>query len=293
MLVLLGSAGKNFDTHAPSIGTEVEVTASRCSFFALEFASIIGFAAVTADFYVYYPTTSSKPITFFMTWSSTWLALIFCNILGIGVATSVALIPAWADAYAISSGALLLEAYNGLGGFGGFCVVILALGQVTNNAPCSYAAANTIQVLGRYAKAIPRWFWCLAIMVVELALSVAGRNHLFRIFENFLPIMAYWVCPWLTIVVEEHLLFHKLRGVPFDWTAWEDKRRLPIGAAALFAWLCGWVGAIIGMSQVWYTGPVALEVGGHGGDIGPWLAIGFAGSIFPPLRVLELSKVGR
>ena len=130
-------------------------------------------------------------------------------------------------------------------------------------------------------------------MVVELALSVAGRNHLFRIFENFLPIMAYWVCPWLTIVVEEHLLFHKLRGVPFDWTAWEDKRRLPIGAAALFAWLCGWVGAIIGMSQVWYTGPVALKVGGHGGDIGPWLAIGFAGSIFPPLRVLELSKVGR
>ncbi len=188
---------------------------------------------------------------------------------------------------------MLLQAYNGLGGFGRFCVVILALGSVTNNAPCTYAAALTIQVLGRYAKAVPRWLWCVGITFVELALSVAGRNHLFAVFENFLPIMSYWVCPWIMIALEEHLLFHKLRGVPFDWTAWEDKKRLPIGAAALFAWLVGWAGAIIGMYQVWYAGPVALKIGGYGGDIGAWMAIAFAGVVFPPLRYMELKKFGR
>jgi len=293
ILVLVGSAGKNFDISAVSVGSAGTVTANRCSFVALEFASVIGFAAIGADFYVYYPTTTPKWITFSKTWSGTWIALIFCNIVGVGIATGVAITPAWNDAYGISSGALLLACYEGLGGFWSFCVVILALGSVTNNAPCTYAAALTIQVLGRYAKAIPRWVWCVVITLIELICAVAGRNHLFNIFEDFLPIMSYWVCPWVTIVLEEHLLFHVLRGVPFDWTAWEDRKRLPIGLAALFAWLVGWVGAIIGMEQVWYQGPVALKIGGYGGDIGAWMAIAFAGAVFPPLRYLELRKVGR
>jgi len=293
ILVLVGSAGKNFDISAVSVGSAGTVTANRCSFFALEFASVIGFAAIGADFYVYYPTTTPKWITFSKTWSGTWIALIFCNIVGVGIATGVANIPAWNDAYGISSGALLLACYEGLGGFGSFCVVILALVSVTNNAPCTYAAALTIQVLGRYAKAIPRWVWCVVITLIELICAVAGRNHLFNIFEDFLPIMSYWVCPWVTIVLEEHLLFHVLRGVPFDWTAWEDRKRLPIGLAALFAWLVGWAGAIIGMEQVWYQGPVALKIGGYGGDIGAWMSIAFAGPVFPPLRYLELRKVGR
>lgn len=293
ILVLVGSAGKSFDTSAVSVGPAGTVTANRCSFFALEFASAIGFAAIGADFYVYYPTATPKWITFLTTWSGIWLALIFCNIVGVGIATGVATNPAWNDAYSISSGALLLACYDGLGGFGGFCVVILALGSITNNAPCTYAAALTIQVLGRYAKAIPRWIWCVVITLIELVCSVAGRNHLFRIFENFLPIMSYWVCPWISIALEEHLLFHVLRGVPFDWTAWEDKKKLPIGAAALFSWLVGWAGAVIGMYQIWYQGPIALKIGGYGGDIGAWMSIAFACVTYPPLRYVELKRFGR
>ena len=293
LLVLIGSAGRNFDTSAVSVGDSRSVTANRCSFFALEFASVIGFSALGADFYVYYPTTTPKWITFMTTWSGIWIGLISTNIVGVGIATGVALNPAWSEAYQVSSGALLTACYDGLGGFGGFCVVILALGSITNNAPCTYSAALSMQVLGRYAKAIPRWFWCVVITVVELVCSVAGRNHLFSIFENFLPIMSYWVCPWLTVVLEEHLLFHVLRRVPFDWTAWEDRTRLPVGLAALFAWLVGWVGAIIGMSQVWYHGPIAVKVGGYGGDIGAWLSVAFAGIIYPPLRALELKRFGR
>ena len=210
-----------------------------------------------------------------------------------GIATGVATNPAWSDAYSISSGALLLACYDGLGGFGSLCVVILAFGSITNNAPATYAAALTFQVLGRYAKAVPRWFWCVVITVIELVCSVAGRNNLFTIFMNFLPIMSYWICPWITIALEEHIIFHVIRGVPFDWTAWEDKKKLPIGAAALFAWLVGWAGAIIGMAQVWYHGPVAMAIGGYGGDIGAWLAIAFAGITYPPLRYLELKMFKR
>lgn len=293
ILVLIGSAWRNFDTSVASVGPAGTITANRCSFFALEFANVIGLSAIAADFYVYYPATTSKRLTLLMTWSGLWVSETFCDIVGVAIATGVATTPVWNDAYNVSSGALLLACYDGLGGFGGFCVVILALGSISNYAPCTYAAALTAQVLGRYAKAIPRWVWCVIITLIELVCSVAGRNHLFNIFENFLPIMSYWVCPWITIALEEHLLFHVLRGVPFDWTAWEDKKKMPIGAAALFAWLVGWAGAIIGMDQVWYQGSVALKIGGYGGDIGAWMSIAFACVTYPPLRYLELRKVGR
>ena len=216
IFVLIGSAGKSFDTSAVSVGPAGTLTANRCSFFALQFASIIGFSAISADFYVYYPTTTPKWITFATTWMGIWVPLIFCNIVGVGIATGVAINPVWSDAYSVSSGALLLACYNGLGSFGSFCVIILAVGSITTFAPCTYAAALTFQVLGRYAKATPRWVLCVLITIIELVCSVAGRNSLFNIFENFLPIMSYWVCPWLTIALEEHLLFHVLCGVPFD-----------------------------------------------------------------------------
>ncbi len=293
MFVLIGSAGRNFDTSAASVGPAGTVTANRCSFFALQVAGNIGYSAIGADFYVYYPTATCKRITFLTTWSGIWLSAIFCNTIGVAIATGVPATPGWNEAYSVSSGALLLACYDGLGGFGGFCVVILALGSITNNAPCTYAAALAAQVLGRYAKAIPRWVWCIIITLIELVCSVAGRNYLFNIFENFLPIMSYWVCPWIAIALEEHLLFHVLRGVPFDWTAWENKRKLPIGAAALFAWLVGWAGAIIGMDQVWYQGPIAVKIGGYGGDIGAWVSIAFACITYPPLRYMELKKFGR
>lgn len=189
----------------------------------------------------------------------------FVELIGVGIATGIGSNPAWTEAYNVSSGALLLACFDGFGGFGGLCVVILALGAIQNNAPSTYVAALSIQTFGRYAKAVPRWAWCIFLMLIQLACSVAGRNHLYGIFENFLPIMAYWVCPWLTIVIEEHLIFHVLMKRKFDWTIWEDKKRLPLGVAAMTAWLIGWAGAILGMAQVWYTGPIALLVGGWGG----------------------------
>ena len=199
--------------------------------------------------------------------------------------------PSWASAYDISSGALILEGYSPVGGFGKFCGVVIALGVIANNIPGTYAAALGCQVLGRYGKMVPRYLWVCAIVLVYFVCAIAGRDHLFVIFQNFLALMGYWVVMFISIVLQEHLIFRQTRG--FDWSAWENKDYLPVGAAALTAFLFGWAGAVIGMSQVWYVGPVAKLVGGGGADIGIWLGMGFSLLTFPPLRYLELRRLGK
>lgn len=213
------------------------------------------------------------------------------NILGVGLASGIASNTDWAEAYTISSGALILAGYNGVGGFGKFCGVVVALGVISNNIPGTYSSALGFQMLGRYPKMMPRWFWTCVVVLVFFVCAVAGRENLFIIFQNFLALMGYWLTTFISIVFEEHLIFRRKSG--FDWTAWEDQKRLPIGFAALTAFLIGWAGCIISMYQFYYTGPVAMAVGTTPADLGIWVGMSFTLLTFPPLRFLELKFVGR
>lgn len=45
--------------------------------------------------------------------------------------------------------------------------------------------------------------------------------------------------------------------------------RLPLGAAGILAGCFGVAGAVVGMSEVWYTGPLAKKAGAEfGADLG-------------------------
>lgn len=252
----------------------------------------MSWAGAGSDYFVYYPENTSKRLVFLMTLIGLWTSFLFVNIIAVGLGAGVATNPKWEAAYKISSGALILEGYSPVGGFGQFCAVLVALGVISNNILGTYAGALGGQVLGRYGKAVPRYLWVCVIVLIYFVCAVAGRDHLFLIFQNFLALMGYWIVMFVTIMLCEHLIFRRTRG--FDWTRWEDKSYLPIGFAALTAFLIGWVGAIIGMYQAWYVGPVAKLVGdGTGADIGIWLGISFTLVTFPPLRWLELKYVGR
>ncbi|KAJ9150161.1 hypothetical protein NKR19_g5385 [Coniochaeta hoffmannii] len=93
----------------------------------------------------------------------------------------------------------------------------------------------------------------------------------------------------LTLV--EEFLFRRRRD-GYDWTAWNDPKRLPIGLAALAAFLIGWVGAVLGMWQTYFTGPLAKLVG-EGIDMGMPVGATWAVLVFVPLSWLELKYVGR
>ncbi|KAL8710762.1 MAG: hypothetical protein Q9220_004780 [cf. Caloplaca sp. 1 TL-2023] len=292
LFILIGSAGPYFNASLPTTAVGGAVTAGRLSFFSLQLSVPVSWAAAASDFYVYYPQNTKPWKTFLLTFTGLTLSFCLVNLLGIGLASGVASNPAWSTANDISSGALIVAGFDGLRGFGKFCGVIVALGVIANDCPGTYAAALGFQVLGRYGKMVPRWFWVCIIVLIYFVCAIAGRNNLFAILQNFVALMGYWIMVFVTIVLEEHLIFRpKLGG--FDWTAWEDQKRLPLGIAALVAFLVGWAGCVIGMSQAWYVGPVAAMVGGVGADIGVWLGCAFTMVIFPPLRYLELKKFGR
>lgn len=120
--------------------------------------------------------------------------------------------------------------------------------------------------------------------------AAVGRNHLYEIFENFLALMGYWVSIWVVITLQEQLLFRKSI---YNWEDWNDPQKLPIGVAALGAFLIGWAGAVISMDQVYFIGPVASMVGDYGADMGIFVGASWAFLVFPPFRWMEKRLVGR
>jgi len=252
----------------------------------------VAWAPAGADFYVYFPPSTKKWKTFLMTFLGVGLALSFATLLGVGLASGTKTHPTWDAAYNnTSSGALILAGYDGLGGFGKFLGVLIALGLIANNIPGTYSASLGFQIMGRHLARLPRWFYSCVGVVIYTVCALAGRNYLYDIFENWLALMGYWVTIYLTIALEEHFFFRRTSG--FDWEAWADPAKLPLGIAALSAFLVGWAGAIVSMNQIWYVGPIAKMVGADGSDLGIWVGVAWAMLVFPPLRWLELRKFHR
>ncbi|KAK4505307.1 hypothetical protein PRZ48_003270 [Zasmidium cellare] len=289
LFVLVGCAGPNFNASLESTLSGSALSAARLTFMTLCFYVPNSWAAAGADFYVYYPETTPKWKTFSLTLVGLVMAFMFVNLLGIGLACGVMASSSWQDAYNVSAGALIVESLAPLGGFGRFCSVVLALGVIANCVPGSYSAAICSQTLGRYFARVPRWSWVVFLVIVQLVLGVAGRNKLFAILQNFLALMGYWLMPMIAIVLLEHILFGRTKYI--DWEAWSQPGRQSLGFAALTAFLLGWTGAILGMYQTWFVGPLAKAAGSS--DVGMWIGTGFALVSYPLLRCIELKIVGR
>jgi purine-cytosine permease-like protein len=99
-----------------------------------------------------------------------------------------------------------------------------------------------------------------------------------------LPLIGYWTIIWIVITIEEEWLFRRRQNVtePYNWTLWDDRTRLPMGIAAFAAFLVGWAGAILCMSQLYYTGPIAKLVPA---DMGLPVAATWSGLVYPLFRV--------
>jgi len=266
--ILAGVAGQRFDLNSQTTAdNERTRIGDRLSFFSLNLSAAITYAGAAADYFVYYPESTPRWKIFTATMVGLTTSFTYAFIIGIGLGSGVASIPTWSDAYNVSQGALIVEGLAPLGGFGKFCSVVIALGLVANMIPPTYSSGVDLQILGVWLARIPRVFWNSVIVVIYTICAIAGRNHLAEIFTNFLALMGYFVAIWIAITLEEHFIFRVWGGRGFNWAIWDDRSKLPIGIAALIAFLIGWAGAILSMAQVWYIGPLAKQVGDYGGDV--------------------------
>ena len=265
LCILAGVAGPNFNISSVSEGDPATLAGNRLSFFGLNLAAAITYSGGAADYFVYYPEYTPRWKIFLVTMLGLSLSFTFAFILGIGLASGMLANPTWESAYGVSQGALIVEGFRPLGAFGSFCGVIVALGLVANLIPPTYSSGIDAQILGTWATHVPRVVWNTIGVVIYTVCALAGRGHLAEIFTNFLALMGYWVSIWIAIVLEEVFIFRRKTG--FNWEAWNERKKLPLGIAALIAFLVGWVGAILCMAQVWYIGPIAKLVGAYGADV--------------------------
>lgn len=291
--ILYGVSGSKFDLTTPSTGDTRTVIGNRISFFSLCLAAAITYGGGAADYFVYYPITTPRLAIFAATLLALTITFTFTILSGIGLASAIPSTPSFSSAYDTSQGALLVTALDEpLGGFGRFLAVIIALTLVANGVPPTYVIGIDFQILGRGFALIPRLIWNTVAVVIYTVFALAGRDHLSEIFTNFLALMGYWVAIWIAITIEEQAIFRRRRG-GYDWTAWNEREKLPLGIAALIAFLIGWAGAILCMAQVWYIGPIAARVGQYGADMGNYVGFSWAALVYPPLRWLELKKFAR
>lgn len=270
LCILAGVAGPNFDLTTLSQGTTETIIGNRISFFSLCLSAAITYAGGGADVFVYYPEDTPSWKVFASTMLGLASSFTLALLVGVGLGSGVASISSWEGAYNVSQGALIVAGYQPLGGFGGFRAVVVALGLIANMIVPTYSSIVDFQVFGGWFNAVPRVVWNTVGVIIYTVCAIAGRESLAAIFTNFLALMGYWVAIWAAIFLEEHLIFRRL--VPemrWNWTAWNDREKLPLGAAALAAFLVGWAGSILCMAQGWYIGPIAGSVGDYGADVSP------------------------
>ena len=295
--ILFGVSAKHYDLTTPSAGDSRTVAGDRLSFFSICLSAAITYGGLGADYFVYWPTTTSRLLIFAATLLGLSVSFAFALVLGIGLGSGINSYPpygnAWTDSQGGSgSGALLVAGFEPLHDFGKFCAVIAALGVIANTIPPTYSSGVDFQILGRYATKVPRVIWNTVGVIIYTVCALVGRDHLAVIFTNFLALMGYWVAIWFAIILEEYLIFRR-SAKAYNWAAWDDREKLPLGIAALVAFLIGYAGSVISMAQVWYIGPIARLIGEYGGDAGNYVGFSWAALVYPPLRWLELKKFRR
>jgi len=149
-------------------------------------------------------------------------------------------------------GGLLLESYHPTG-FSKFCLVLLVFTVIGNNVAVNYSSGLSLQLLGHYFHAVPRFIWSFANALVVAVLAIAGRQHLSLIVSNFVSLLGYWTVSFTLIILIEDQWFRRRSG--YDLSAWDIPGKLPLGLAAVAALLVGYcAGGVTGMSQTWYIG---------------------------------------
>lgn len=291
-LIVLGEFAHSGKFYNIPMGHGLAEAGSALSFAASVFGFATGWTSYAADYTVYQPVDRPRRSIFLWTFAGLIVPLLFTEMLGAAVATAIASEATpniYADGYNEShiGGLLAAVLVPNLGRFGNFCLVILALSIVANNCPNIYSVGLSLQLLARVSAKVPRFIWTFIGTLIYVAIAIPGYSHFEDVLENFMLLIAYWLAIYEGISLSEHILY-KRGFTGYDPSIYLDAKLLPPGFAAITAFCFGIMGAVLGMAQVWFIGPIGKLCGtAYGGDVGFELAFVFSAITYIPLRYFE------
>ena len=256
LCILIGQVAPQVDPSIPSSDTGLGLSGSMLSFLAINFSSASGWCSIASDYYCNYPAKTKSWKIFFLTFFGISIPTIFVTVIGAclgNAAISSSVNPILTDAYNNHGlGGLLRESFHPLR-FSKFCLVLLVFSVIGNNVAVNYSSGLSMQLLGHYFHAIPRFLWSLVNAVVIAVLAIAGRQHLSTIVSNFVSLLGYWTVSFTVILLIEDQWFRRREG--YNLNVWDVPQKLPWGVAAILSLLTGYcAGGVTGMSQTWYIG---------------------------------------
>ncbi|KAK3681202.1 hypothetical protein LTR37_020934 [Vermiconidia calcicola] len=152
-----------------------------------------------------------------------------------------------------------------------------------------YSVTLNFQLLVPWLAQVPRSFFAVVITAIVIPVAIFAAKNFFLNLENFIGIIEYWSAAFVAVVTLEHLWFRRAEFSSYDHETWDSPKRLPSGLAALGAVALSFALVIPCMSQVRYTGPIAV----HTGDIGFEMAFVVTVLLYFPPRHLEIRLLGR
>ncbi|KAL3706817.1 Purine-cytosine permease fcy21 [Talaromyces marneffei ATCC 18224] len=187
---------------------------SVLSFGATVYGFATGWTSYAADYTVYQPSNRSRWLIFLSTAVGLLFPLLFVEMLGVAVMTATT-INGGDNKYALgyeqsgTGGLLGAVLFGPLGGFGKFCVVILALSIIANNCPNIYSVSLTLFVLARWTRKIPRFVYTVIATGVYIAIAIPGYSHYETVLETFMTFIGYWLAIYEGIGIADHFVIRR------------------------------------------------------------------------------------
>jgi len=263
-------------------------TSMVISFISFLASSVISWCTMTPDYGVYHDTKAASSRIFLYSYCGFFASSITGHMLGAAFAAAAPGISSWETGFdnGENVGGLIAAILSPVGGFGKFLIVIIALSVPSACAPTMYTFATSFMTVAPIFARVPRYIFVIISEAILIPVAIIGAKRFYTTLVDVLSVIGYWSSAFAAIVLVEHFIFRMNNFENYRVSDWDRPAKLPLGFAAIFAFLCAFGIIIPSMSQAWYIGPIARA---GTGDIGIFTGFATAGIVYGIFRTLERS----
>jgi NCS1 nucleoside transporter family len=227
------------------------------------FGYAVGWNPYATDYTRYFPPDTSRKALALWSGLGLFLSCAILEIAGAGSATITGVGAALGDPTGAFTGHLPTVLAD-------LTLLAIAIGAVAANVLNIYSGALSFVAMGiKLPLALRRAITALVFGVIGFILALTGLNGASTKYENFLLIIAYWIAPWLAVVLcDQYLRRHQplgeIEAMLFDrrHTNWAGPVAMAVGMG-LSIWLFSNQTEYVGVvpSHVPAVGDLTFEVG--------------------------------